>query len=159
MKVAGENTDEEVTIADAFPTTERTGLLGYERRVRVQDVLGRSSGGDIDWKSARLVLNEPVLLLYFSAATVATAKTSMKLATILLLPLAVASTGQPQAVTAGPNVSTLFPYEAPKKVLLLRQLSTSFWTVSRAFVSSTPPHMRRVLRSTWYVRGPGADWC
>ena len=27
--------------------------------------------------------------------------------------------------------------------------STSFWTISRAFVSSTSPHARRVLQSTW----------
>ena len=30
--------------------------------------------------------------------------------------------------------------------------STSFWTISRAFLSSTPPHMRHVLSSTSWPR-------
>ena len=36
--------------------------------------------------------------------------------------------------------------------------STSFWTISRAFGSSTPPYARRVLRSTWCPCWLGADW-
>ena len=37
--------------------------------------------------------------------------------------------------------------------------STSFWTISRAVLSSTPPRTRRVLRSTWCPCRSGADWC
>ena len=37
--------------------------------------------------------------------------------------------------------------------------STSFWTIFRAFSSSTPPHTRREPCSTWCPVLPHADWC
>jgi len=37
--------------------------------------------------------------------------------------------------------------------------ATSFWTLARAFRSSTSPRTRRVLRSTWCPRGLVADRC
>ena len=40
--------------------------------------------------------------------------------------------------------------------LWVRQL---FETRSHAFVSSVPPHTRRVLGYTWYACSSAADWC
>ena len=66
------------------------------------------------------------------------------------------STAAPPAPTSQRSATAWFRGRAitPRKAT-----STSFWSVSRAFVRSTPPHTRRVLRSTCCIRGPGADWC
>ena len=34
---------------------------------------------------------------------------------------------------------------------IVRQRRHHFWTIFRAFVTSTPPHTRHVLHSTWYL--------